>query len=92
MSGYVKCENLSPMQILDNEQDGAQHIRMNEESKVASGSPEGKCIEQTIDEDIIPDESDTNLLEQSQVKLALLLMRWQRGEEKRKPYNSKRDL
>lgn len=61
----MKCENLSPMHILDNEEEGAQHIRMDELTKAPS--PEAKCIEQSIDEDIIPDENETNILEQSQV-------------------------
>lgn len=63
--GYVKCENLSPMQILDSEQDAPQHLRMDEPTKVGSDSSDGK--EQTIDEDIIHDDAETNLLEQSQV-------------------------
>lgn len=65
----MKCENLSPMQISDSEQEGAQHIRMDEQTKAPS--PEEKCIEQSIDEDIIPDETETNILEQSQVKFEL---------------------
>lgn len=61
--GYVKCESLSPMQILDGEQDH----RMDEQAKVASDSSDGKCIEQTTDDDIIHDDAEPNILEQSQV-------------------------
>lgn len=65
--GYVKCESLSPMQILDSEQD--QHLRMDEQAKQASDSLEGKCHEQTNDDDIINDDAEPNILEQSQVSL-----------------------
>lgn len=63
--GYVKCESLSPMQILDSEPD--QHLRMDEQAKVASDSSESKCIEQTTDDDNIHDDAEPNILEQSQV-------------------------
>lgn len=53
------------MQILDSESD--QHHRMDEQTKVNSDSPEGKCIEQSTDDDIINDDAEPNILEQSQV-------------------------
>lgn len=61
----MKCESLSPMQILDSEPD--QHLRMDEQAKVASDSSESKCIEQTTDDDNIHDDAEPNMLEQSQV-------------------------
>lgn len=63
----MKCENLSPMQILESEQENAQHIRMDEQTKVGSECSDGKGLEQAIDDDIIHDDADTNILEQSQV-------------------------
>lgn len=51
------------MQILDSEQD--QHLRMDDQTKQESS--EGKCHEQTNDDDIIHDDAEPNILEQSQV-------------------------
>lgn len=64
--GYVKCENLSPMQMLQSDQDGGQHHRIDDPSKVGSSdSCEGK--DPTIDDDIIHEVGDSNMLDQSQV-------------------------
>lgn len=53
------------MPILENDQDGSQHVGMNDATKVGSESSDGK--EQTIDEDIVHDDSEAHILEQSQV-------------------------
>lgn len=53
------------MPILENDQDGGQHLGMNDATKVGSESSDGK--EQTIDEDIVHDDSEAHILEQSQV-------------------------
>lgn len=55
------------MQILDSEQDSTQHIRMDDPIKLSSDSPDRKGIEQSIDDDIIQDDAEPNILEQSQV-------------------------
>lgn len=52
------------MQILDTDED---NIRMDEQTKVASDSSDGKCIEQNTEEDIIQDDAEPNILDQSQV-------------------------
>lgn len=55
------------MQILESEQDGGQHLRMVELNKVGSDSSDGK--EPNIDEELIHDDAESNILEQSQVNL-----------------------
>lgn len=55
------------MLLLDNEHDEAQqHLQMDEPSKMDSDSSEEKGL--AIDEDIINDDAETNIIEQSQVK------------------------
>lgn len=64
---FVKCEELSPMQILESEHDDVQqqHLRLDEPSKIDSDSSDEKGL--AIDEDIINDDADTNIIEQTQV-------------------------
>lgn len=62
----MKCENLSPMQLLESEhEDAQQHLRLDEPSKIDSDSSEEKGL--AIDEDIINDDAETNIIEQTQV-------------------------
>lgn len=57
----VKCESLSPMQILESELDDAQqHLQLDDPSKIDSDSSEGKGL--AIDED-----AESNIIEQAQV-------------------------
>lgn len=65
--GYVKSENLSPIQILDNEHEGSHHIGMDEQSNLVREPSEGKSTQPTIDDDIIQDDAETNMLDQQQV-------------------------
>lgn len=67
--GYVKCENLSP--LLDNEHD--TRTRMDEQTKVAGDSSDGKGMEHATDDDIMHDDAEANILEQSQVSGRVLL-------------------
>lgn len=54
------------MQILESEHDDAQqHLRLDEPSKIDSDSSDEKGL--AIDEDIINDDADTNIIEQTQV-------------------------
>lgn len=54
------------MQILENEQGDVQpHLRLDEPSKIDSDSSEGKGL--AIDEDIINDDADSQIIEQTQV-------------------------
>lgn len=55
------------MQILENEQDNSQPIGMDEQANIAREPSEGKATQPVIDDDIIHDDVDTNMLEQSQV-------------------------
>lgn len=62
----MKCENLSPMQLLESEhEDVQQHLRLDEPSKIDSDSSDEKGL--AIDEDIINDDAETNIIEQTQV-------------------------
>lgn len=65
--GYVKSENLSPIQILDNEHEASHHIGMDEQSNIVREPSEGKSTQPTIDDDIIQDDAETNMLDQQQV-------------------------
>lgn len=63
----MKCEDLSPMQLLENEHEDAQqhHLRLDEPSKIDSDSSDEKGL--AIDEDIINDDAETSIMEQTQV-------------------------
>lgn len=62
----MKCENLSPMQLLESEhEDAQQHLRLDEPSKIDSDSSDEKGL--AIDEDVINDDAETNIIEQTQV-------------------------
>lgn len=52
---------------MDNEQEHVQHIRLDDQVKIASNSLDEKRLEQTTDEDIIQDDTEPIILEQSQV-------------------------
>lgn len=56
------------MQISATDQDGEQHLEMDEATKVGSDSSDGK--DQTIDEDIVHGDSQTHILEQTQVNFS----------------------
>lgn len=54
------------MHILESEHDDVQqHLRLDEPSKIDSDSSDEKGL--AIDEDIINDDADTNIIEQTQV-------------------------
>lgn len=65
--GYVKNENLSPIHILDNDQEGSQHAEMDEQTNLTREPSEGKPTQTTIDDDIIQDEAEKSMLDQQQV-------------------------
>lgn len=63
---FVKCEDLSPMHILESEhEDVQQHLRLDEPSKIDSDSSDEKGL--AIDEDAINDDAECNMIEQTQV-------------------------